>query len=161
MMKDILGEISKGEQVYKRVGIITGLKQGNAMIMEIIFDYNNHSVPIGTSYDLLSKAPNHIEAYKTFTGDTRVLILMSEFLDAHEEGYKIGLKEVNQALNEDLSKYMSLFKQFVMEKGLKECQFKELLNSGLIDENMVKRAILRGLHTQISKLARYDRVKTE
>ncbi|HSI76102.1 MAG TPA: hypothetical protein VK957_09410 [Lunatimonas sp.] len=161
MMKSLLDEVSSGKENYKRFGTITGLKQGNAMIRAIIYKYNYDGIPIADTYDLISEAPDHIEAYKRFTGDTRVLILMSEFLKAHEEGYKIGVKEVNKVLNEDLKNHMNIFKQYVTGKGLKECHFKELLNSGLIDPNMVKRTIIDGLSNEISKIARYDLAKTE
>jgi hypothetical protein len=56
---------------------------------------------------------------------------------------------------------MNIFKQYVTSKGLKECHFKELLDSGLIDPNMVKRAIIDGLASEISKIARYDLAKSE
>lgn len=161
MLKSVLDEISKGKENYKKFGTITGLKQGKAMIWAIIYKFNNHGTPIADSYDLLSEAPNHIEAYKRFTGDFRVLILMSEFLNAHQEGYDFGLKEVNKALNEDLRKHRRIFKHYVMKKGLKECHFKLLLDSGLIDENRVKRAILLGLYNQLSKVAQYDLINSE
>ena len=131
------------------------------MVREILHNYNNNQIPIADSYDLLSAAPDHIEAYKQFTGDTRVLILLIEFLKAHEEGYEIGLREVNRALNEDLKKHRTIFKEYVTSRGLKECHFKELLDSGLIDENQVKRTIIESLYNEISKIARYDLAKTK
>src|SRR5690606_27838753 len=102
MMKSMLDEVSAGKNTHKKLGTINGLKQGNAMIRAIIYRFNTDGIPISDNYDLRSEAPGHIEAYIQFTGDTRVLILMAEFLNAHEEGYEIGIREVNNALNEDL-----------------------------------------------------------
>ena len=161
MWKSVLDTIKVGEDNHKRLGTINGLKQGNELIREIINKYNIEGIPIADSYDLFSNAPDHIEAYKQFTGDKRALILMSEFTKAHKAGYIIGLREVNNALNADLRKHMSIFKEYVTGMGLKECHFKELMDSGLIDENMVKRAILQGLYEQIAKIARYDLAKAE
>ena len=161
MLKSILDEVSKGKENYKRAGVITGFKEGKEKIGEIIYKYNAHRIPIADNYDLLSDARDHKVAYIDFTGERRIPFPMAEFIEPHREGYEIGLKEVENALNEDLRKHMSIFKEFVLNKGLKECHFKELLNSGLIDDNMVKRAILQGLFNQISTKARYDLVNAE
>jgi hypothetical protein len=158
--KDMLKEKDQIEKNNINIGIITGLKEGSGMILDIINRYENEGIHFADSYDFLSNAPDHLDRYKTFSGDN-LLFFMNEFLIAHEEGYEVGLQEVEKIVNENLRRYERIFKQHVMDQGLKECHFKELLNSELIDEDKVKRALLEGLRNEILKIARYELVFTE
>ncbi len=151
----LLDPTIEGKKKFKRAGTITGLKQGNKMIYEIIYKFEYNGIAISDTYNLFPNAPDHFVAHKNFLG-TPLDAAFPSWQKAYGEGYKQGIEEVNKLMNEDLKKHMSIFKQYVIKKGLKDCHFKELLNSGLIDKNRVKLAILYGLYTQISKIARYD-----
>ena len=158
MLKNMIDQIQTGKKKYKRAGTILGFMQANRMMFDIIYKNRFNDIPILDEYDLLSDAPDHFQAYHNLTY-TVLRIPLAEFIEPFKEGYEEGIRVVSKHMNEDLKRHMSIFKQYAAKKGLKECQLKVLLSSGMIDESKVKSAILFSLYTQIAKVARFDRIE--